>query len=121
MIFGGRATIPVAALRRRHAHEAKKAPGPLLVYFKPIIVGYCIAIPGISWKFKPSVRYANIARCRYGPDFVIGEWLIRVRVDRRKNLQYESTWLFIARLQNPGEVGVYHAPCLAHRVFGGRK
>ena len=91
--------------------------------------------PGVSWEFqwrlavgcglgagyKPLARYADISRCRYDPEFfVIEEWLIRVRVGRRKNLQFESTWLYIACPQDPGEVSLFHALCLAHRVFEGR-
>ena len=133
-VFSGRASIPAAAMRRRHAHETKKAPGLPLTHVRAILRAYAFVRPELPWyqqwclalgvaigtSYKTLARYDDLARLRYDSGyFEIHYAFIRLLFDRRKTHQEGGMHIDVARPALQGDFGVYHALEVGHRTFGG--
>ena len=65
-------------------------------------------------------RYDDLARLRYDPGyFELHAMFVRLLFDQRKTHHEGGMHIDVARPADPAEVGVYHAPELGHRAFGG--
>jgi hypothetical protein len=130
-ILGGRATIPLEAMRRRHAHAVDKAPGLPTAYVLAIMRAYghfredlplelqwCLAVAAsIAGGFKLMARYADLRHVVYDDDFfIVHDLFIRIYVSERKTHVYGGQWIDVARSPD-GSFCVYDVLLLGKRVF----
>ena len=133
-VFSSRAAIPAAAMRRRHAHVTKKAPGLPPLYVRAILRAYVFVRSELPWyqqwclalgiavgtSYKTLARYDDLARLRYDPGyFELHAMFVRLLFDQRKTHHEGGMHIDVAHPADPVEVGVYHALELGHRTFGG--
>ena len=131
-ILGGRAALPLEALRRRHAHAVDKAPGLPKAAVHAILMRFAFVRPDLTWElqwrlaigvaigtaFKLMARYADMRFVMYDVGaFVAFDTHIRIYVSERKTHVYGGQWIDIARPAD-GSWGVYDALLLGKRVFG---
>ena len=132
-MLGGRAKLPLEALRRRHAHAVDKAPGLPKAAVQAILVRFAFVRPDLTWEFqwrlaigaaigtafKLMARYADMRFVMYDDGaFEVFATHIRVYVSERKTHVYGGQWIDIARPAD-GSWGVYDVLLLGKRVFGG--
>jgi hypothetical protein len=130
-ILGGRAKIPLEALRRRHAHIVRKAPGLPASAVRAILGKYAFTRGDLTWDFqwrlaigatigaafKLMARYADMRVVRYDDGaFTDHGTHIRIYVSERKTHVYGGQWIDIARPAD-GSFGVYHALLVGKSVF----
>ena len=130
-ILGGRATLPLEALRRRHARAVNKAPGLPKAAVQAILIGFAFVRPQLTWDlqwrlaigvaigtaFKLMARYADMRFVMYDDGaFLVFATHIRVYVSERKTHVYGGQWIDIARPAD-GSLGVYHALPIGKSVF----
>lgn len=130
-ILGGRAALPLEALRRRHAHAVSKAPGLPASFVRLIIERYVIVRSDLPWDlqwrlavgvaigaaFKLMARYADMRFVRYDSDkFIVFGTHVRVFISERKTHVYGGQWIDIAKPAD-ASFGVYHALLIGKEVF----
>lgn len=134
-IMGGKARIPVAAIRRRHVHVIHKAAGLTETHIRAIMRVFCVVHMDLPWfkqwhlavgigvgclPFKILARYDDVSQLRYDPGyFAVTPHLIDLKCDTRKNSMEHSTTLSVARPADPHEIGVYHMLLKGFEVFRG--
>ena len=116
LILGGRAHIPLDAMRRRHAHEVHKSAGLTVDQLKSIMriyVNVRLDLPwnlqwrlafgiGVVTSYKVLARYSDLKQLRYDDDdFFVSPFLIELLCPTRKNNQEFSTRLAVARPADP--------------------
>ena len=133
-ILGGRAHIPLDAMRRRHVHEVHKSAGLTVEHVRAIMHVYVSARLDLPWhlqwrlafgigavtSYKVLARYNDLSQLRYDEGFFfVSPLLIELLCTTRKNKQEFSTRLAVARPADPNEFGVYNALILGKTIFGG--
>ena len=112
-ILGGRAALPLEALRRRHAHAVSKAPGLPASFVRQILERYVVVRSNLPWDlqwrlavgvaigtaFKLMARYADMRFVRYDNDkFLVFDTHVRVYISERKTHVYGGQWIDVAKL-----------------------
>jgi hypothetical protein len=130
-ILGGRAALPLEALRRRHAHAVCKAPGLPASIVRKIIDRYVRVRSDLAWDlqwrlavgiaigaaFKLMARYADMRFVSYDNDkFLVFDTHLRIFISERKTHVYGGQWIDIAK---PADCsfGVYNALLIGKEVF----
>ena len=132
VMLGGRAALPLEAMRRRHAHAFEKAPGLPARLVLDVLRHYALLQAGVQterqWRlavgvaigcaFKLMARYADMCHVRYDDEcFRVHDMYIRIYVSERKTHVYGGQWIDVAR-PHDGSYGVFDALLLGKRVFG---
>ena len=130
-ILGGRAEIPLEALRRRHAHAVRKAPGLPIESVRRFLLAYVKIRSDLPWDmqwrlalgiaigtgFKILGRYNDLIHVRYDDEhFIVHDLYIRLYIAERKTHVYGGQWIDVA-ITSDGSFGVYHALLLGKRMF----
>ena len=130
-LLGGRAAIPIEALRRRHTHDVRKAPGLPPDAVRAILQSYAFVRPDLPWQqqwrlafgisvgaaLKTMARYSDSAVLRYDEGFFVAyPTHVDVKFWSRKTHAFESHWVTIARPLD-GSFGVYDALIVGKAVF----
>jgi hypothetical protein len=130
-MLGGRAAVPIEALRRRHAHAIDKAPGLPADVVRLVLNRYVVARTELPWDlqwrlaigvaigaaFKLMARYADMRVVVYDDDrFETFDLYIRVYLSGRKTHVYGGQWIDVAKPADDS-FGVYHALLLGKHVF----
>ena len=133
-ILDGKARIPVEAMRRRNAHQVKKAAGLTVDHVRAILRTYAYVRPekpphlqwelafgiGLGAGFKTLARHDDLRQMRYDAGFFeLHDLYASLYIGTRKNDQEHGNRVDVAKPADPNERGVYHALALGHAVFGG--
>jgi hypothetical protein len=125
-MLGGRAALPLEAMKRRHAHAVEKAPGLPARLVLDVLRRYAYLEAGVQtdrqWHlaigvaigcaFKLMARYADMRHVRYDDEsFRVHDMYIRIFVSERKTHVYGGQWIDVARPLD-GSFGVFDAPLL---------
>jgi hypothetical protein len=134
LLLGGRARVPLDAMRRRHVHVVHKSAGLTTEHVRAIMRIYIVVRGDLTWQqqwrvafgiglctmYKTLARYDDLRQLRYDAShFVVTDLMIDLLVVTRKNNQEHSTRVSIARPADRNEFGVYNALVLGHKLFGG--
>lgn len=133
-IMGGRARVPLEAIRRRHVHVIHKAAGLTAAQARAIMNAFCVVHQDRPWHqqwhlavgigvgclpFKILARYDDVSQLRYDAGyFRYNEHMVEMICRTRKNNMWISSTLYVARPPND-EMGVYHWLIIGSLVFGG--
>ena len=127
-----RATAAIDAARREHKHVTKKSAGLTISMVAAINRRYSFERAGralneqwefavgtaISLAFKILLRYDDLARCLWDPDFCdIFYTHVRYYVEGRKNDAHGCAFLNVARPADDNPAGVYFLLVRAKRHF----
>ena len=132
VILGGRAALPLEAMKRRHAHAVEKAPGLPARLVLDVLRRYAFLLEvgvqtdrqwrlaigvAIGCAFKLMARYADMRHVRYDDEgFRVYDMYIRIFVSERKTHVYGGQWIDVARPLD-GSFGVFDALLLGKSVF----
>jgi hypothetical protein len=134
LMLGGRARVPIDAMRRRHVGETHKSAGLTVDQVRAVMRAYISVRFDLTWQqqwrvafgiglctmFKTLARYDDLRQLRYdATHFTRTDIMIELLVVTRKNNQEHSTRVSIARAADRREFGVYDALVLGHELFGG--
>jgi hypothetical protein len=123
VMLGGRAALPLEAMKRRHAHAVEKAPGLPARLVLDVLRRYAYLETGVStdrqWRlaigvaigcaFKLMARYADMRHVRYDDEgFRVHDMYIHIFVSERKTHVYGGQWIDVARPFD-GSFGVFDA------------
>ena len=111
-MLGGRAALPLEAMKRRHARAVEKAPGLPARLVLDVLRHYAHLQAGVQterqWRlavgvaigcaFKLMARYADMCHVLYDDEcFRVHDMYIRIYVSERKTHVYGGQWIDVAR------------------------
>ena len=131
----GAPLVPLEAMRRRRRKMVKKSAGLSLGMAAAFLEHYAWVRPrrhhGRQWElalgvaivtaYKLLARYNDLAQLRWDDDhYTVYPLYVRFLLETRKNNQYESCYIDVARPMDAGERGAYHAIIEARDIAGRR-